>query len=109
MQYPMPAVITGLDHDIDYIYNLSELDRAYMCVMYPRPGNQAHEKTPEWTFSFALEKTGIMTQAPDAASAITNAYAQDVTATAINVGRIRDLFARWCHDSLKATAGGGSN
>lgn len=37
MHERIPGMVAGLYHDIDDSYTLSELDKAYICIMYPRP------------------------------------------------------------------------
>lgn len=56
MHYPQPKELTGLDHDIGYNRSLSELDKAYMVVQYPRA--EPHPEAPEWTFEHALSVIG---------------------------------------------------
>lgn len=104
MHYPMSAALTGLDHDIEYNYSLSDMDKAYMCIMYPRPGNTTHSKAPEWSFDYALAKTGIVREDPETAQRIMDAYhdGHDATGTSVDPQRVRELFGRWCSRSLAA-------
>lgn len=56
MHCPQPKELTGLDHDIGFNKELSDLDKAYMVVQYPRA--QPHPETPQWTFEYALKVIG---------------------------------------------------
>jgi hypothetical protein len=94
MQYPMPAAVTGLDHDIDYNYVLSDLDKAYMCIMYPR--KKPLVGASKWTFEYALAKTGITREDPKAAQVILDAYTEQKQREVIDASKIRTLFSSWC-------------
>lgn len=98
MQYPMPASVTGLAYDIDYNYSLSSLDKAYMCIMYPRPNQQTHFSAPEWTFTYALEKCGVTREDPTVAKKLEAAYVagHSPDKTTIDSTEIRDIFSAWC-------------
>jgi hypothetical protein len=92
MQYPMPASVTGLSYDIDYNYVLSDMDKAYIGIMYPKT-------TPEtdptlWTLDYALEVSGITREDPYAAVVIKNAATVD-SEGAIDLAKIRDVFSSW--------------
>lgn len=108
MQYPMPKYITGLDHDIDYNYNLSEMDKAYMVIMYPRKA--PHAKAPEWTFEHALEKAGVTQGDPTVADQMKKAYKDlQFTDGTANPSKIWQLFEYWCKGTqLRAFGGPGS-
>ena len=93
MQYPMPASVTGLSYDIDYNYDLSEMDKAYMCIMYPRA--RPHDSAPKWTLEHALEVTGISREDPVTANRI-KAAAVVGTDGFIDPSRIRIIFSDWC-------------
>ncbi len=56
MHCPQPKELTGLDHDIGFNKELSDLDKAYMVVQYPRA--QPHPDAPQWTFEYALKVIG---------------------------------------------------
>ncbi|EPQ29004.1 uncharacterized protein PFL1_03294 [Pseudozyma flocculosa PF-1] len=56
MQYPQPKELTGLKEDIPFNTELSQLDKAYMVLQYPRP--RPHAKAPEWTIDYALKVAG---------------------------------------------------
>ncbi|SPO47202.1 uncharacterized protein PSANT_04890 [Moesziomyces antarcticus] len=52
MHYPQPKELTGLKEDIGYNKELSDLDKAYMVLQYPR--DKPHAQAPQWTFDHAL-------------------------------------------------------
>lgn len=103
MHNPLPAVITGLHRDMEYNYNLSNLDKAYMCIIYPWPGGKAHDIAPDWTSEYALAKTGIVSESPEYAAKIGEVYADGDKGTFVDPTGVRELFAEWCHESLRMT------
>lgn len=86
----MPALVTGLPYDIDYNYKLSDIDKAYMCIMYARPAREEHPRAPGWTLEYALSLTGIVEQDPDTSARILQIADGDSTWE-----RVRDLFSEW--------------
>lgn len=54
MHYPQPKELTGLKQDIGYNKELSDLDKAYMVLQYPR--DTPHAQAAQWTFDYALSK-----------------------------------------------------
>ncbi|MCJ1320924.1 hypothetical protein MMC15_006265 [Xylographa vitiligo] len=58
MHYPQPKELTGLPEDIPYNQKLTDLDKAYMILHYPR--NKMHPKAEKdgWTFEKALSLIG---------------------------------------------------
>ncbi len=48
MHHPQPKELTGLGSDVGYNTALSDLDKAYMVVQYPR--DKPHPEAPQWTF-----------------------------------------------------------
>ncbi len=54
MHYPQPKELTGLKEDIGYNKELSDLDKAYMVLQYPR--DTPHAQAAQWTFDYALSK-----------------------------------------------------
>ena len=53
-------------------FDLSEMDKAYMVIVYPRSAPLS--SAPTWTLDYALQVFGVD---PTSAQAITNAYAQN--------------------------------
>lgn len=93
MQYPMPARVTGLPYDIDYNYHISDMDKAYMAIMYPRA--IPHESAPEWTLENALTKVGIAREDPVAAQKIRDLATVTRPDGTIDPFQIRNLFSNW--------------
>ncbi|KAK0549220.1 hypothetical protein OC846_004174 [Tilletia horrida] len=60
MHYPSPKSLTGLPYDIPYNTKLSNLDKAYMVINYPRP--KPHDEAPEWSLEHALTVAGVPTE-----------------------------------------------
>ncbi|ETS64624.1 hypothetical protein PaG_01094 [Moesziomyces aphidis] len=56
MHFPQPKELTGLDQDIGYNKELSDLDKAYVVVQYPRENPPS--EAPQWTFDYALGVIG---------------------------------------------------
>ncbi|KAI1880301.1 hypothetical protein JX265_001922 [Neoarthrinium moseri] len=106
MQYPMPASVTGLPYDIDYNYTISDMDKAYMSIMYPRPAGE--QSKSEWTLEYALVKSGISREAPDTSDEILAVYAlgKDKTPPTVDTERIRILFSEWCLEAHTARSEG---
>ena len=61
MHYPQPKQITGLAEDIPYNTKLTDLDKAYVILMYPRKELDLRAKADGWSFERALDVMG----APD--------------------------------------------
>lgn len=106
MQYPLPAQVTGFDYNMEYNTTLSEMDKAYMGVMYPRAN--AHSSEPLWTFEYALAKTGIVRESPDCASKIMAVYNKEKSTgkNSVDPTKIRNLFATWCQEVHEGKVGG---
>lgn len=63
MHYPMPAVATEGGHEVPYNYDLSDLDKAYMVINYPKSKDTEQLKfaadTGVWTLDRALRIAGV--------------------------------------------------
>jgi hypothetical protein len=96
----MSAEVTGLDYDIGYNVVLSDMDKAYMCIMYPRPAGEVSPKK-EWTLEYALSKSGIAREDPEICDEILDIYQSGKASTppTIDVDRVRYLFSQWCLDT----------
>lgn len=64
MHCPQPKELTGFDRDVPCNTGLSDLDKAYMVLQYPRAA--PHKNSPEWTFERALEVIGCPGSVRDA-------------------------------------------
>jgi len=57
MRFPIPAQLQSEGKDITFGSRLSDLDRAYLCIVYPR--DEPHTLAPQWTQEFALDVMGV--------------------------------------------------
>ncbi|KAJ7438411.1 hypothetical protein B0H11DRAFT_2105041 [Mycena galericulata] len=73
MLYPMPAWMNEQNIEITMNYTLSDFDKAYMLINYPRV--QALHSEPLWTLDHALEVVGVDISTT---SAIRNAHGDAV-------------------------------
>jgi hypothetical protein len=53
----MPAAMNEQHKDVPPNYKLSDMDKAYMIINYPRP--TPHALAPEWTLDHALQVSGV--------------------------------------------------
>jgi hypothetical protein len=94
MHYPQPAQLTGLPVDIDYNYELSELDKAYMMLQYPR--REVHRKAAEmgWNYKKALAVIGAP---PDITKQVLNLIETDRSEQTgeISPTQIRGIIEKW--------------
>jgi hypothetical protein len=95
MHYFQPSEVTS-GPPIEYNYYLSDLDKAYMVINYPR--SLADEKKrvndKDWTLEAALKKAGLTGNDPTLAAkilAVRDSPGQD----GIDVGQIREIFTKW--------------
>ncbi|KAJ7270869.1 hypothetical protein C8J57DRAFT_1065233 [Mycena rebaudengoi] len=79
MMYFMPRQMNVEQIDIPPNDALSDMDRAYMVINYPRPS--PHALAPQWTLDYALKVSGV--------DAMTT---QDIKNAKGNVDKIRALF-----------------
>lgn len=91
----MPASVTGLDYDIDYNYTLSPMDKAYMRIMYPFPG-----ETKELTK--ALEQVGIAKDNPEKSQMILKIVSESPSDGSLDPEPIRRIFSKWTRDKHAA-------
>ncbi|KAI8653321.1 ZnMc domain-containing protein [Fusarium keratoplasticum] len=106
MHFPLPGVITGRDFDIDYNYELSDMDKAYIALMYPR--SWPSQRAPQWTLEAALRMIGLTQQTPSLAEKIKELAKTPGADGSIDSTKIRDLVFKWVtwfHTPGHATAG----
>ncbi|KAI0061320.1 hypothetical protein BV25DRAFT_1826806 [Artomyces pyxidatus] len=87
MHYPMPRQVTGLSYDIPYNSQLSQMDKAYMVINYPRA--EPHPKAPDWTLETALQKAGVPADIQDAILSVPPRNGRP------DAHEIRRLFSNW--------------
>ncbi|KAF4341769.1 hypothetical protein FBEOM_4280 [Fusarium beomiforme] len=58
MHYPQPKELTGLDMDIPYNEKLTDLDKAYMILQYPRKTMHPKAAAEGWSIERALQVIG---------------------------------------------------
>lgn len=80
-RYPIPYTINTQGIDIPRNHDLSDIDKAYIFLNYPRV--VAHDKTPDWNIRKVLKVAGVGGRRR---KDILNATCPD---------SIRDLFAQW--------------
>jgi hypothetical protein len=95
MHYYQPAIVTGGD-PIEYNYVLSDLDKAYMTINYPRSVDEekAHSRNSSVTLESALQSVGLTDDVPKTANKIL-AVRNEAGKDDIDVGQIRRLFTAW--------------
>jgi hypothetical protein len=95
MHYYQPAIVTGGD-PIEYNYVLSDLDKAYMTINYPRSVDEekAHSRNSSVTLESALQSVGLTDDDPKTANKIL-AVRNEAGKDDIDVGQIRRLFTAW--------------
>lgn len=106
MHCPLPGAITGRNFDIDYNYALSDMDKAYIALMYPR--RWPSQSAPQWTLEAALTTIGLAQQTPSLAEKIKDLAKAPRADGSIDPTKIRDLvfkWATWFHTPGHATAG----
>ncbi|KAI0050912.1 hypothetical protein FA95DRAFT_499075 [Auriscalpium vulgare] len=91
MHYPMPKELTGLPKDVGYNSQLSQLDKAYMFINYPRA--KPHPDAPNWTLETALQEAGVPA---DVQEEILDIPHEDGLP---NVSEIRRVFSDWVKKS----------
>ncbi|KAK6966593.1 hypothetical protein R3P38DRAFT_3515439 [Favolaschia claudopus] len=79
MMYFMPAAMDKERIEIKPNNVLSELDKAYMVINYPRA--KPHPSAPEWTLAYALKVAGV-----------SGAAAKDMLALGSDAPSLRSLF-----------------
>ncbi|KAK6980756.1 hypothetical protein R3P38DRAFT_3466091 [Favolaschia claudopus] len=79
MMYFMPADMDKERIEIKPNYVLSDLDKAYMVINYPRA--KPHPSAPEWTLAYALKVAGVSAAA-----------AKDMLALGSDAPSLRSLF-----------------
>jgi hypothetical protein len=95
MHYFQPSEVTS-GPSIEYNYVLSDLDKAYMVINYPRSLADERKRVndKDWTLDASLKKAGLTENDPTLAAnilAVRDSPGQD----GIDVGQIRDLFTKW--------------
>lgn len=100
MHYPQPKEITGLDYDIPYNLTLTDLEKAYMILRYPRPS--IHPKAAEqgWTFNKALQ---VMGTPPDVTNKVLQFLESDhgqISGQILPLS-VRETLEKWCRATLE--------
>ncbi|KAF7344143.1 ZnMc domain-containing protein [Mycena venus] len=79
MMYFMPSAMNLQHVDVPPNHILSDMDKAYMVINYPRP--KPHALAPTWTLDYALKVSGV-----------DNATTQDIKNAKGDVTKIRAVF-----------------
>lgn len=93
-------VLPGLPYDIPYQYNLSDMDKAYMRIMYP--ANDPTTAT-EQQLQAALVTVGIVKDDPPTADKIRQLSKAADANGVVDPSQIRDLFSAWCRRAIAVT------
>ncbi|KAI0050873.1 hypothetical protein FA95DRAFT_1676382 [Auriscalpium vulgare] len=91
MHYPMPKELTGLSYDVPYNSQLSQLDKAYMFINYPRA--KPHPDAPNYTLETALQDAGVPADVQDEILDIPHENGLPC------VSEIRRVFSAWVSKS----------
>jgi hypothetical protein len=80
----MPAKLNEENIELYENNTLSELDKAYMTIMYPRAS--AHTNTPDWTFEHALD---VVKMNPKTKATLIQHWQQN------DIDKVRKTFNAW--------------
>jgi hypothetical protein len=103
MHYAMPKQVTGREA-IEYNYKLSDLDKAFAVINYPRSLAAEAAMTDEkaWTLEHALEVVGIAKQDAKMTRRILDKRAEITDDNTSPLSELRDLFTEWTHAAQRA-------
>ncbi|KAI0060135.1 zincin [Artomyces pyxidatus] len=57
MYFPLPRELTGVSYDVPLSDSVSDMDKAYMVINYPRA--EPHPDAPDWTLEKALQVASL--------------------------------------------------
>lgn len=100
MHYPQPKELTGLDADIPYNEKLTDLDKAYMILQYPRREMHPEAAKQGWSFSKALEVMGTPPAITDRILKLLQSDRGDFSGE-ISPLNIRQTIEEWCRATYK--------
>jgi hypothetical protein len=97
MMYPLPDKVTGLGHDIPFNSDLSDMDKAYAMINYPRTlkAEERNTAAPGWTLERALKVVGMLKADKEGAMKILAAQEEDVRDGYVDPSNIRAIFSAW--------------
>lgn len=99
MHYPQPKELTGHDEDIPYNGKLSDLDKAYMILQYPRKTMHPQAAKGGWSIEKALKVVGAPADVTDK---VLNFVKEDADEFGeISPVNIREVIKNW----IRATHG----
>lgn len=97
VQYPQLKETTDLDYNVGDQQVLSDLDKAYIAVMYPRTA--PHPKAPVWAFEYALGKASVQDESYKKELLECAKEDMRVREATIDPARIRTSFSKWCGEA----------
>ncbi|KAF5242674.1 hypothetical protein FANTH_8583 [Fusarium anthophilum] len=107
MHYPQPKELTGLKEDIPYNEKLTDLDKAYMILQYPRKTMHDKAKEDGWSIEQALKVIGAP---PDVTRKVLNFVEEDCDDFGeISPVNIREVIKNWTRTTYGLTQGGPSS
>lgn len=94
IHYPEPQELTGLKEDVPYNQKLSDLDKAYMILQYPRAKLDSQVVKQGWGFEKALE---VMGTPPDITEKVLDRIQKDRgdSSGEISPTNIRNILEDW--------------
>jgi len=105
MHYPQPKELTGLGEDIPYNQKLSDLDKAYMILQYPRKTMHPQAETDGWSIQKALE---VVRAPPDVTHKVLTLVKEDVDDFGeISPVHIREVIKDWTRATYGHVEDGG--
>lgn len=101
MHYPQPKELTGGSVDIGYNTKLTDLDKAYMMLQYPRPRIHPIAKIDGWSYEKALSTIGAP---PEITKQVLGLLESDRNADTgeITPYNIRKTIEVWCRSKFGA-------
>ncbi|KAJ4114755.1 hypothetical protein NW768_011309 [Fusarium equiseti] len=107
MYYPQPKELTSLDEDIPYNNKLSDLDKAYMILQYPRKNMHPQAEKDGWSIEKALKVIGAP---PDVTCKVLDfvKYDRDDFGE-ISPVNIREVIKNWTRATHGHVEDGGQN
>ena len=94
MHYPLPKELTGLPEDVPYNLKLTDLDKAYMILQYPRQKMHPRAERDGWTFEKALSVMGAPDNVKYQILHLLRSDRDDTTGE-ISPTNIRAIMANW--------------
>ncbi|RBR24702.1 uncharacterized protein FIESC28_02475 [Fusarium coffeatum] len=105
MHYSQPKELTGLDVDIPFNGKLSDLDKAYMILQYPRKTMHPESAKAGWSIEKALKVIGAPTEVTDKILAFVEDKRDEFGE--ISTANIREVIKNWTRATHGLVVDGG--